>query len=66
MSDESIQLSTRIPDTLDERIEALVERIPPEAVGATSLNKSTVVRLALEQGVTALEKLYPAPTRARR
>lgn len=65
MSDEQHQLAVRVPIDLLERIDELVERVPKPA-GATSVNRSTIVRLALEAGVEKLEQQHPAPAPAPR
>lgn len=66
MSDEgTMQISLRAPIDYVERADGLAERMPAPA-GATASTRSTVLRLALELGLKALEQQYPAPTRSKR
>jgi len=57
--------SVRLPDALWERIEEMVERLQddPEAVLHGKVNRSKVIRLALNHGLAVLERRHPGKPR---
>jgi hypothetical protein len=62
------QLSLRLPTALRKRLDSLVPRLAadPKLSAQGTVKSSVVVRLALELGLTALERKYPKTTKRKR